>query len=199
MNNTYITFSETLDELAAMSRNPDSVHMEGLAIRERILGPDHPDLWHPIIYRGAVFADNGRFDRCVRLWLHALKLQQRNNASVEKDILRFAQVFSQMLNIDQEVHFSDVAEVLSASKCVIQTIMNKLDGEEEVAGAGAAAGQPPPGPEDILLLERDLRESMNVFLYLVVIFTKVTKRATSDERFQAMKSIYQVREQSKLV
>ena len=45
-----------------------------------------------MIYRGAVFADSARFDRCLQLWLHALKLKQANKVSLSKDLLRFAQV-----------------------------------------------------------------------------------------------------------
>lgn len=47
---------------------------------------------HPVIFRGAVFADNARFDRCLQLWVHALRLKQMNKVCVMKDLLRFAQV-----------------------------------------------------------------------------------------------------------
>ncbi len=47
--------------------------MEGLAIRERVLGKDNPEVLHPIIYRGAVFADQAIFFRSIRLWMHALR------------------------------------------------------------------------------------------------------------------------------
>lgn len=66
--------------------------MESLAIRERILGPNNPEVTHPIIYRGAVFADHAQFDRCIELWMHAVNLRQNTNTSVVKDLLRFAQV-----------------------------------------------------------------------------------------------------------
>jgi Fem-1 homolog b len=52
--------------------------MEGLAIRERILGRKCPELPHPIVFRGAVFADDARFDRCLALWGHALEIRQEN-------------------------------------------------------------------------------------------------------------------------
>lgn len=87
--------TQTLDELHAIRHNPNSIHMESLVIRERILGINNPELPHPIVFRGAVFADDARFDRCISLWLHALRLRQRMNLSVAKDLLRFAQVFSQ--------------------------------------------------------------------------------------------------------
>ncbi|XP_062620952.1 protein fem-1 homolog B-like [Saccostrea cucullata] len=102
---------KTLGELNAIKYDFEALHMESLAIRERILGPDNPDVPHPIIFRGAVFADNKRFDRCILLWLHAMKLRHTNKRSIAKDLLRFAQVFSQMLHIEEEVNFSSVQEV----------------------------------------------------------------------------------------
>ena len=48
-----------------------------------------------MIFRGAVFADNARFDRCLQLWVHALRLKQMNKVCVMKDLLRFAQVSSE--------------------------------------------------------------------------------------------------------
>ncbi|CAH2211116.1 jg9604, partial [Pararge aegeria aegeria] len=52
--------------------------MEGLTVRERILGRTCPDLPHPVVFRGAVFADEARFDRCLALWKHALALRHQN-------------------------------------------------------------------------------------------------------------------------
>lgn len=60
--------------------------------RERILGQRNPDVLHSVVFRGAVFADHSKFDRCIALWLHALQLSQLNKISVTKDLLRFAQV-----------------------------------------------------------------------------------------------------------
>lgn len=45
-------------------------------IRERVLGPAHPDTSYYIRYRGAVYADAGQFDRCIALWMYALNMQQ---------------------------------------------------------------------------------------------------------------------------
>lgn len=67
-----------LQELLAIRDNSSALHMEGLTIRERILGRACPELPHSIVYRGAVFADNANFDRCLSLWWHALSLRQEN-------------------------------------------------------------------------------------------------------------------------
>lgn len=45
-------------------------------VRERVLGPSHPDTSYYIRYRGAVYADAGQFDKCITLWMYALNMQQ---------------------------------------------------------------------------------------------------------------------------
>lgn len=61
-----------LDEIIA---DPDDVRMQALLIRERILGPTHPDTTYYIRYRGAVYADCGNFRKCILLWLYALGIK----------------------------------------------------------------------------------------------------------------------------
>jgi Fem-1 homolog b len=72
---------QTVAELQAIRYNHNSLHMEALTIRERLLCKRCPEVAHPVVFRGAVCADNGRFDRCECLWLHALKLRQNNKVS----------------------------------------------------------------------------------------------------------------------
>lgn len=55
-------------------------------------GRHNTEVPHAIIYRGAIYADNARFDRCLELWIHALKLKQMTNIFIRKELLRFAQV-----------------------------------------------------------------------------------------------------------
>ena len=57
-----------------------------------LLGEDNAEIPHPIIFRGAVFADTARFDRCTSLWMRAMHLRFKNNRSIGKDLIRFAQV-----------------------------------------------------------------------------------------------------------
>lgn len=71
--------TENLPELYAIKLNHHSIHMESLAIRERILGRNNPELPQAIIYRGAVMADQGRFYQCQVLWNYAIDLRMRNN------------------------------------------------------------------------------------------------------------------------
>ena len=103
--------SESIEELERIKDNHNAIHMEALVMRERILGENNSEIPHPIVFRGAVFADAARFDRCTALWLRALRLHQRNDRNIAKDLMRFAQVFSQMIHIGVQVQFSLAMEI----------------------------------------------------------------------------------------
>ncbi|KAJ0174286.1 hypothetical protein K1T71_010432 [Dendrolimus kikuchii] len=119
--------STTLEEVTRLQGNAHALHMEGLAVRERVLGTACPDLPHPIVFRGAVFADEARFDRCLALWRHALLLRQQNSVSVVKDLLRFAQVFSQMIHIGIELPLVQVCYVLEACAEELRRGMKRIE------------------------------------------------------------------------
>lgn len=153
--------SQTTQDLQAIRFNQNSIHMESLTIRERILGRKCPDVAHPVVFRGAVCADSGRFDRCEVLWLHALELRQDIKLSVQRDLLRFAQVFSQMIHVGMGLRFNNVLKVLAS--CIIELEIN-LDKFKN------------PGPKDDLDIVMDEYESNIVTaLYLLTISTKILK------------------------
>jgi ankyrin repeat protein len=88
---------EDLDELIS---DPDDVRMQALLIRERILGPLHPDTTYYIRYRGAVYADCGNFRKCILLWLYALETQQKSleplHPMIQSSFLSFTELFQYM-------------------------------------------------------------------------------------------------------
>lgn len=164
---------QTLQELEVIQVDRDALHMEGLMIRERILGSDNIDVSHPIIYRGAVYADNMEFEQCIKLWLHALRLRQKGNRNTHKDLLRFAQVFSQMVHLKEQVVASAVEQVLSCSVLEIQRSMARVE---------AAAEFELPQAMD------NYESNVFTFLYLACISTKTTCR--EEERARINKHIY---------
>ncbi|XP_022102945.1 protein fem-1 homolog C-like [Acanthaster planci] len=89
-------------DLENMIGDPDEMRMQALLIRERILGPTHPDTTYYIRYRGAVYADSGNFDRCITLWMYALDMQQQAleplNPMTQSSLLSFAELFAYMLS-----------------------------------------------------------------------------------------------------
>ncbi|XP_029288939.1 protein fem-1 homolog B [Cottoperca gobio] len=163
----------TLKDLEAIQVDRDALHMEGLMIRERVLGSDNIDVSHPIIYRGAVYADNMEFDQCIKLWLHALRLRQKGNRNTHKDLLRFAQVFSQMVHLKEQVLASAVEQVLSCSVLEIQRSMARVD---------AAAESELPQALD------NYESNVFTFLYLTCISTKTT--CPDEGRARINKHIY---------
>jgi len=169
--------TRTVEELERIGVDSNAVHMEGLAIRERILGSENPEVPHPVIFRGAVFADAARFDRCAQLWLHALRLRQATNLPVTKDLLRFAQVFSQMIKVGLEVDVISVKEVLNST--VIEIERN----QEKIVNPGVK--------DDPEALQEEMENNCLTSLYLVMILTKVSKKEEKVE-FAAMKEIYRL-------
>uniref|UniRef100_A0ABI8ARN7 Fem-1 homolog A n=1 Tax=Felis catus TaxID=9685 RepID=A0ABI8ARN7_FELCA len=91
----------TTEELEALITDPDEMRTQALLVRERILGPAHPDTSYYIRYRGAVYADSGNFERCIRLWKYALDMQQNNleplSPMTASSFLSFAELFSYVL------------------------------------------------------------------------------------------------------
>ncbi|XP_028912419.1 protein fem-1 homolog C [Ornithorhynchus anatinus] len=117
-----VTSSEELENLIA---DPDEMRMQALLIRERILGPSHPDTSYYIRYRGAVYADTGNFKRCISLWKYALDMQQKNldplSPVTASSLLSFAELFSFMLQdrtkglLGTVVTFDDLMGILCKS------------------------------------------------------------------------------------
>ncbi|XP_073978331.1 protein fem-1 homolog CG6966 isoform X3 [Rhodnius prolixus] len=91
----------TADELDSLLADPDEMRMQALLIRERILGPAHPDTSYYVRYRGAVYADAGKFSRCISLWSYALDMQQAMleplNPMTQSSLFSFTELFSFMM------------------------------------------------------------------------------------------------------
>lgn len=153
--------------------------MEALTVRERILGVHCPEVAHPVVFRGAVCADNGRFDRCEALWLHALDLRQGNNISVQRDLLRFAQLFSQKLGIETiDLRVGNVLLVLQSTIFELERNQDKMIN---------------PGPKDDFETIMEEYET-NIFtaLYLLTIMTKLMKNRHSKITVENLKDLYRM-------
>ncbi|XP_045523708.1 protein fem-1 homolog B isoform X2 [Pieris brassicae] len=156
--------STTLEEVERLHGNPHALHMEGLTVRERILGRQCPDLPHPVVFRGAVFADEARFERCLALWRHALTLRILNSVSVVKDLLRFAQVFSQMIHIGIDLPLYQVCFVLEACAEELRRGIKRLEVESDT--------------EALIEYESNVRTA----LYLVAVAARLLENPNNDEQ-----------------
>ena len=110
--------SQTLEELALLEGDGHALGMEGLVIRERILGSDNPVLRFPIRYRGAVLADSGQYELCIGLWQRAMEKAFNCDVPIKEvtsDIESFADLFGEMVNKNKLLrpHFiEDAFEIL---------------------------------------------------------------------------------------
>lgn len=140
-NEAYNNMTECMTEtqLEQLFSDPDDMRMQSLLLRERILGPSHPDTSYYIRYRGAVYADTGNFDRCIKLWMYALDMQTNVldplNPMIQSSLLSFAELFSFMMSKGvTTVKFDDLFEVLKRSLGQLMassTMKGKLGSESE--------------------------------------------------------------------
>lgn len=153
--------------------------MEALTVRERILGVHCPEVAHPVVFRGAVCADNGRFDRCEALWLHALDLRQGNNISVQRDLLRFAQLFSQMIHVETiDLRVGNVLLVLQSTIFELERNQQKMIN---------------PGPkDDVEVIMEEFETNIFTALYLLTIMTKLMKKRHTKITRENLKDLYRM-------
>ena len=89
--------SQTLEELAQLEGDDHAIGMEGLIIRERILGSDNLAILYEIRYRGAVLADSEEYELCFGLWKRAMEKAMNNDVSIIKYLALFSEVFGEMV------------------------------------------------------------------------------------------------------
>ncbi|XP_027022588.2 protein fem-1 homolog C [Tachysurus fulvidraco] len=158
----YAKEAGSMEELDSLISDPDEMRMQALLIRERILGPSHPDTSYYIRYRGAVYADSGNFERCINLWKYALDMQQNNldplSPMTASSLLSFAELFSFMLQdrakglLGTSVSFDDLMGILSKSVLEIDRAMKQR--------------QPGPDPAQ-------LSKALAIILHLICLLEKV--------------------------
>ena len=78
--------SQTLEELAMLEGDAHAIGMEGLIIKERILGSDNPAILYEIRYRGIVLSDSEEYDLCFGLLKRAMEKTTNNDVSIIKDL-----------------------------------------------------------------------------------------------------------------
>lgn len=166
------------EELDGLISDPDEMRMQALLIRERILGPQHPDTSYYIRYRGAVYADSGNFERCINLWKYALDMQQSNldplSPMTASSLLSFAELFSFMLQdrakglLGTSVSFEDLMGILSKSV---------LEIERAVRPRGPISPDP-----------AQLSKALSIILHLICLLEKVA--CTSEQDHYKKETIY---------
>ena len=153
--------SQNLQELSLIEGNHHSIHMEGLIIRERILGTDNTKLIFPIRYRGAVFADSENFDPCIGLWRYAMEIGHRCNQPITYDLKGFADILCHMVHRNSLPKQRYIEEVFETAICEYERLTEKVQSKKL------------KGEHQAKLLKEELEDLVYCALYLLTIFAKI--------------------------
>ena len=151
------TESQTLDELSLLEGDDHAIQIEGLMIRERILGTDNTILLFPIRYLGAEAADFKKYKVCIGLWTRAMEIALNCNVQITEDLERFTDVIAQTVQNGHSLNpqaIENIFEKLIDGKRKLSENLKPGDLEEEFKSAA----------QETLLFNA---------LYLLVMYTKV--------------------------
>ena len=149
--------SQTLEELALLEGDDHAIGMEGLIIRERILGPDNPANLHPIRYRGAVLADSEEYELCIGLWQLALEKAMNSDVAITEDLENSTALFGEMVQKGKLLRsnfIEDAFEILVAA--------SEKRSEKQKSGKSQEVHE-----------NEEQEKTLYYALYLLVIYTKV--------------------------
>ena len=110
--------SQTLEELALLEGDDHAIGMEGLIIRERILGPDNPANLYDIRCRGAVLADSEEYELCIGLWQRCMEKAMNSDVGITQYLQDFTILFGEMVQKGKLLRpnfIEDVFKVLVAA------------------------------------------------------------------------------------
>ena len=94
--------SQTLEELALLEGDDHAIGLEGLKIRERILGPDNPANVPNIKYRAALLTNSEEYELCYGLWQRALEKTMTSDFAITEVIDALANFTSLFLIMIQD-------------------------------------------------------------------------------------------------
>ena len=144
--------SQTLEELALLEGDDHAIGMEGLIIRERILGSDNPAILYEIRCRGDVLADSEEYELCFGLWKRAMEKATNNDVSIIEDLGHYTSAFGEMVEkgiLLRPNFIEDAFEILVAVSEKRTEKLQEGHGNEE------------------------LKDMLYYALYLLMIYTKV--------------------------
>lgn len=109
--------TEFSNDLELQSLSADDFGIQSLLISERVLGSSHRETIQRLLYRGTFYINSLRPDRCIDLWIYALKLRLYHHESIfHFESIIAAQVitklFFDILHQYHFVKFNDVYDVL---------------------------------------------------------------------------------------
>merc|ERR1719346_731295 len=196
-----------LNELEEIISDPDGMRMKALLVRERILGPAHPDTSYYIRYRGAVYADMGHFERCITLWMYALDMQQKIleplSPMTQSSLLSFAELFSFMMsdggrsrgqiqlanfdreNMDRSGNDNSNSSPPPVNFSDIMTVFRRAVKEVRAGQGALEAGELRGGDSTYF------NRTIVILLHLVCLLTKLIPHLEKDKVYDVKQAVYE--------
>ena len=125
----------TVEELDALARNRESVHMYALMIRERILGSNHKETIAGLFKRGRSYKYNGEIRRCIDIWKYTLQNSGVGQLTPQylKNFDGLCRLFYNLYeegrqsnrSVDQLILIKDSLEVLEMATVMLELTGNK--------------------------------------------------------------------------
>ncbi|XP_013773127.1 protein fem-1 homolog C-like [Limulus polyphemus] len=175
-----------LTQLEELISDPDEMRMQALLVRERILGPAHPDTSYYIRYRGAVYADAGNFDRCINLWMYALDMQQMMleplSPMTQSSLQSFAELFSYMMSESwarqrslPNISFSDLLCVFQKALLEVERAMNHMQ-------------KVPPAERD----STNFHRTLVISVHLIALMCRIQDHISYEQGLKFKQSVYRL-------
>ena len=129
--------SQTLEELALLEGDDHAIGMEGLIIRERILGPDNLATLPNIVYRALVLFEPEKHELCIGLLLRGLeKTMNINVVTITTEflailILSFGAMVLKSILLSPNYIEDAFAKIVAASEKRTEQLKSKNSQEEQ--------------------------------------------------------------------
>ena len=124
------TESQTLEELSLLEGDDHAIQIEGLMIRERILGTDNTILLFPIRYLGAEAADFKKYKVCIGLWTRAMEIALNCNVQITEDLKRFTNVIVDMVQNGHSLSSQTIENIFEKFIDIKRKLSEKLKSGE---------------------------------------------------------------------
>ena len=103
--------SQTLEELSLLEGDNHAIHMEGLLIRERILGIDNTELIFPIRYQAATLADSKEYELSMALFKRAMEIAMNCDVPETTDLPYLTTLFAEMVQNGHNLSPKDIEDI----------------------------------------------------------------------------------------
>lgn len=156
--------TQTLTDVDKLKGKDRAIQMEGLIIRERILGHCNKELRSPIRYCGTVIADSGDFDVSFLLWRRALKISKFCNEPINEDVEGLTALFARMVPGENVLDIELIEEVFEQLVLEFEKLTEK-----------SQLGKSQTKRQDTRAMATQLERLTYSSLYLLMIYANVTQ------------------------